>query len=263
VIILDPKGLFGGKRVRLCSDSARLRFPYYMLASNGFARLELDGVLIRATCFLGFAKPPSDEVIQTDFFEYESAGLCFIYEAEGARWVQWDCPSRLLPRHKTAEDRRSPQPTENKAFQKSSENLRNFPRVGAVVGAVVVAEEVKKKTPAVSKKKPAPLPTTQYGEFLRCSLTEGQHERLAGQLGDDLDGYIERYDSWVEEAPQAKAGGVRRQDRNPYLSIRRWYSDDQKNGGGTTRATRRPVHRGGDTLENPTDPAQYKTTIYG
>jgi uncharacterized protein YdaU (DUF1376 family) len=116
---------------------------------------------------------------------------------------------------------------------------------------------------SIKGKKPAPLPTTAYGEFSRCNLTEGQHERLAGQLGDDLGGYIERYDSWVEEAPQAKAGGVRRQDRNPYLSIRRWYSDDQKNGGGTTRATRRPVRRGGDTLQNPTDPAQYKTTIYG
>ena len=42
MLILKPDGLFAGDRIRHCSDAAQLHWPRIFLASNGFARIELN-----------------------------------------------------------------------------------------------------------------------------------------------------------------------------------------------------------------------------
>jgi hypothetical protein len=42
--IIDPEGLFGGDRLRRCSNAAQLHWRRLLLASDGFARLEINFV---------------------------------------------------------------------------------------------------------------------------------------------------------------------------------------------------------------------------
>lgn len=73
-----------------------------------------------------------------------------------------------------------------------------------------------------------PQPTIAFGEFGHVRLTEQRHAELEKALGAELPEYIERFDTWVEEAPNAKTSGVARRDRDPYLTIRNWFRRDQK-----------------------------------
>ena len=150
--IIDPNGLFTGSRLRQCSDKARLYWPYFFLASNGFGRLEIDYDALVVRLFLGFDEPPSEEEFTDMFVEYRGAFLIFLYEFKGAIWGQWAVPAKFLPRHKTTADRESPKPDqklydewaksytpENNRLQKLSEKLGKFPRS---VGVGVVGGEV-------------------------------------------------------------------------------------------------------------------------
>ena len=40
--IIDREGLFGGDRLRRCSNAAQLHWPRLFLAADGFARLEIQ-----------------------------------------------------------------------------------------------------------------------------------------------------------------------------------------------------------------------------
>jgi hypothetical protein len=44
--------------------------------------------------------------------EYQAAGLLFLYDCGGQLWGQWDTRPGLLPKYKTAKDKRSPTPPE-------------------------------------------------------------------------------------------------------------------------------------------------------
>lgn len=70
-----------------------------------------------------------------------------------------------------------------------------------------------------------------FGEFGWCRLTDKQQEKLFARLNGRLPGYIERFDNWVNEAPEAKAkDGIRRKDRHAYESIISWASRDSAKG---------------------------------
>lgn len=77
-----------------------------------------------------------------------------------------------------------------------------------------------------------PLPSLYltFGEFQRVRLLPGEHEKLLAHLNGNLDSYVQRFDRWVHESPEAKQGGVKRKDRNPYLSILNWFDRDSKEG---------------------------------
>lgn len=75
----------------------------------------------------------------------------------------------------------------------------------------------------------API-THALGEFGHVVLTDEQMHKLDSELGALLPGYIDRFDGWVHEAPNAKASGTRRKDRSAYLSIRAWYRRDKAEG---------------------------------
>src|SRR5205809_6033901 len=99
--IIDPDGLFGGDRLRRCSNAAQLHWPRLYLASDGFARLEVNYARIIGRCYATFNPIPSETEIQAWICEYVQNYLLFLYQANGQLWGQWDTPRERLPRYKT------------------------------------------------------------------------------------------------------------------------------------------------------------------
>lgn len=110
--IIDPDGLFNGKRLRSCSARARLLWPYLYLLSNRFGRIEFDfdAIAFKFASF-GDAAPTNSE-ISACFDEYERQHLILVYEADGQRWAQWDTRRTNLKKFKMAADKQSPPPPE-------------------------------------------------------------------------------------------------------------------------------------------------------
>ena len=148
--IIDPEGLFGGDRLRRCSNVAQLHWPRLFLASDGFARFEINYARIIGRAYPTFNPVPIEAELQTCLQEYADNSLLFLYEVGGQVWGQWDTRKELLPRYKTAADRRSPIPPEpaftewkrlyrerNKAFPKCFGNLSETFQHGVGVGVGV------------------------------------------------------------------------------------------------------------------------------
>ncbi len=110
--VIDPEGLFNGDRLRRCSNAAQLHWPRLFLASDGFARLEINYARIIGRAYPTFNPVPSETEVQAWLQEYAENYLLFLYEVDGQLWGQWDTRADLLPRYKTAQDRRSPIPPE-------------------------------------------------------------------------------------------------------------------------------------------------------
>jgi hypothetical protein len=110
--VIDPSGLFAGDRLRQCSDTAQLHWPRLFLASNGFARLELNFHKIIARAYTTFRSVPTESELSGHLKEYVENSLLFVYDGWGQLWGQWDTPTAFLPRFKTASDKRSPAPPE-------------------------------------------------------------------------------------------------------------------------------------------------------
>jgi hypothetical protein len=108
--MIDPDGLFYGDRLRRCSQTARLYWPYLFLASNGFGRLELNYSRICHRVFVDFEKPPTEDDFWGYVKEYRDAHLLFLYEHRGQIWGQWDAKPGFLPRWKTKKDKETPEP---------------------------------------------------------------------------------------------------------------------------------------------------------
>jgi hypothetical protein len=152
VAVIDPEGLFNGDRLRHCSNAAQLHWPRLFLASDGFARIEINYARIIGRAYPTFSPAPSETELQAWLQEYSKNHLLFLYETDRQLWGQWDTRQELLPRYKTASDRRSPIPPEqafaawklrrgdeNRAFTKCfgniSEGSRRFLHgVGVGVG---------------------------------------------------------------------------------------------------------------------------------
>ena len=157
MIIIDPDGLFNGDRLRNCSNTAQLHFPRLLLASNGFARLEINYPKIIGVAYSTFKPVPSEADLQSWIQEYVENYLLCPYEADGRLWGQWDAKPELLPRYKTSGDRRSPKPpepaftewkkryrTEIKAFPKCLGEISETFHGGAHVVVVAVVDAVEK-----------------------------------------------------------------------------------------------------------------------
>lgn len=111
-MLIFADGLLGGERLALCSDEAQLHFPRIAALANGFGRFELNLRTIREMAYKGFTTPPGKESIAAWLKEYASRHLLFVYRTEsGVPWGQWrGVTSNMLPRFKTAADKRSPEP---------------------------------------------------------------------------------------------------------------------------------------------------------
>lgn len=108
--VIDGEGLFAGKRLRRCSDKARLYWPYLFCSSNGFGRFEIDYPKLIAHCFLNFKQPPTQEDLMVVIEEYRLTDLLFTWTYRDELWGQWDTKDKFLKRHKSASDRESPEP---------------------------------------------------------------------------------------------------------------------------------------------------------
>lgn len=126
-MIIDADGLFSGSRVRQCSNQGQLHLPRFLLASNGWGRLELDYHRLVARAYASFRPVPSEAEVFALVREYVDSHLLFLYESGGQLWGAWDTRTALLPRYKTASDKRSPAPPEP-----AYSNWRNAYRTGAV-----------------------------------------------------------------------------------------------------------------------------------
>jgi hypothetical protein len=137
--IIDPSGLFNGDRLRRCSNAAQLHFPRLFLASDGFGRLEINYARIVGKAYPTFNPIPTETELQAYIEEYVHNSLLFVYEVTGQLWGQWDTRSELLPRYKTAADRRSPFPPEpdfTQWKQSYREHRSGFPKsFGKVSGS--------------------------------------------------------------------------------------------------------------------------------
>ena len=110
--IIDADGLFNGKRLRRCSNLARLYWPYLFLGSNGFGRFEVNYTRIVGRCFATFRPLPTEAELEGYIREYCGNNLLFVWNHESQLWAQWDAKPGSLPRYKTAADRRTPSPPE-------------------------------------------------------------------------------------------------------------------------------------------------------
>jgi hypothetical protein len=181
--IIDPEGLFNGDRLRRCSNVAQLHWPRLFLASDGFARLEINYARIIGRAYTSFDLVPPEGELQACLQEYARNSLLFVYEVAGQLWGQWDTRKELLPRYKTAADRRSPIPPEpaftewkrhyreeNKAFPKCFGNLsESFLHgvgvgVGVGVGKTICASPIgDSRVGALSSIDDPPFETTEHG----------------------------------------------------------------------------------------------------
>lgn len=92
------------------------------------------------------------------------------------------------------------------------------------------------------EKRGGEAPLKIFGEFQRVRLTADQHAKLIAKLNGNLETYIARFDLWVNEAPKAKASGVKREDRHAYESILNWFDRDLKEGKIKSPAKWEPKH---------------------
>ena len=115
---------------------------------------------------------------------------------------------------------KSEQSPENTAVEQNKKKNKN------------IEEEQKRGNGDASASLPQPIspPYLSLGEFGCAKMTEEQEIKLRAKLNGRLDEYIDRFDRWVHEAPEAKHAGVRRKDRHSYESILAWHDRDVKEG---------------------------------
>lgn len=108
--IIDPKGLFLGDRLGMCSDLAQLHWTRLYSAANNYARFELNYRKVVSAAYSSFKTPPTEAQFWGWIREYRECFLLFVYEVNEVLWGQWQTNERYLLGHKNAEDRRSPAP---------------------------------------------------------------------------------------------------------------------------------------------------------
>ncbi len=216
--IIDGDGLANGKRLRKCSDRARLLWPYLFCYSNGFGRFEADYEVIRARVFLGFEHQPTNEELMGVLREYCDAGLLFTYVHEGEIWGQWDTKDKYLKRHKTASDHESPKPpepafsewkktiNENKALPKSSEILcANVRGIGVGVGVGKGGgAEIRAEIPPI-KSKPAAVVEMPIAPTGDQDLYEWFCSKFVGPLEEDLWQDFHKFINGADRAAKLRA----------------------------------------------------------
>jgi hypothetical protein len=107
---IDPEGMFGGDRMALLSDSAKMAWPWFWCASNTVGRVELNYREFTTGAFRQFRKHPTEKQFWEWVEEFHEAFLLFVYQANGQAWGQWDVTERYLPKYKVKADERTPAP---------------------------------------------------------------------------------------------------------------------------------------------------------
>jgi hypothetical protein len=107
---IDPDGLFNGDRMAKLSLMARLYWPYFFAAANGYGRLEINYLRLTAKIFSRFPSVPTEPEVMGWIKEYADYYLLFLYRANGVLWGQFDTPEKYLPKYKDRASAASPSP---------------------------------------------------------------------------------------------------------------------------------------------------------
>jgi hypothetical protein len=89
---IDPDGLFNGDRMAKLTLMARLYWPYFFSAANGYGRLEINYLRLTAKMFSRFPSVPTKPEVMGWIEEYAENYLLFLYRANGVLWGQFDTP---------------------------------------------------------------------------------------------------------------------------------------------------------------------------
>lgn len=76
----------------------------------------------------------------------------------------------------------------------------------------------------------APPSVLSLGQFGHAVMTPAERASLTEKLNGSAEDFIEQFDCWVHEAPDAKKDGIRRRDRRAYPSILSWFNRAVKEG---------------------------------
>jgi hypothetical protein len=231
--IIDPEGLFGGDRLRRCSNAAQLHWPRLFLASDGFARLEINYARIIGRAYPTFNPIPPEAELQKWLQEYANNSLLFLYQVSGQLWGQWDTRKELLPRYKTAADRRSPTPPEpaftewqrryreeNKVFPKCfgdlSENLQHGVGVGVGGGKTICASGDARLDGIPSIDNP-PFETTEPDA--RFPVDSAQRTKTTRELTTEQETWFCQWwaEYWLHKAKKAARQAFRKHVRTATL----------------------------------------------
>ncbi len=111
-ILFDTTGMFKGKRLRALDAHTRYLYPYLMMLTDLYGRIELDEDAICEE-FLSFKDETlTPSKMKQAFDSLEANQLCFIYEARRSRWAQLDTPLDMRREYPSGDDNRSPAPPE-------------------------------------------------------------------------------------------------------------------------------------------------------
>jgi hypothetical protein len=105
---IDPDGMFGGDRMAMLSDSAKMAWPWFWCAGNTLGRVELNYREFTKTVFRQFKKPPAEQQFWDWVSEFHESYLMFVYQVSGKVWGQWFVSEKYLPTYKTVNDKRTP-----------------------------------------------------------------------------------------------------------------------------------------------------------
>lgn len=107
---IDPEGMFGGDRMAMLSDSAKMAWSWFWCAGNTVGRVELNYREFTKTVFRQFKKPPTEQQFWDWVAEFHEAYLMFAYEVNGQVWGQWYVTEKYLPTYKAVNDKKTPAP---------------------------------------------------------------------------------------------------------------------------------------------------------
>lgn len=161
--IIDPEGLFGGDRIGRLTDRAKLMWPYFFVAANGYARLEVEYRKLMKGPLRPLSSPPSEADVAGFFREYHNNYLAFLYLVSSPTgdqvWAQFWAKEGTLKRYKSAEDEASPPPPKDE-FSKWMDEYRSAKTSNSMVDLIGI-QAVKVAAPA-KRKSSARVPIAQW-----------------------------------------------------------------------------------------------------
>lgn len=138
----------------------------------------------------------------------------------------------------------------------STERVKRFRKRSSSVSATLHEtgpEQIQNRTDTDTEQTPPIVPQKtsepklRLGEYGHVFLSENEYAKLNAKMNGKLVFYIERFDNFVQEAPEASSSGVKRKNRNAYFTIDNWFRMDSE---------RKPNERGKTKTERTAEAAQ-------
>lgn len=233
---------------KLTAD-AQDQFLRWILLADDWGCFNADVDVIKGACY---AKRPkiTAKIIETLRSEFYETGFLFCWLQHGIIWGSWTWWETgefagIISYNEGGERNRNRRRTPEPPAELLSEYLsvhslvvshldatgRSMTQADAI-GAVPRSLFPSPSSPNSPFGRVSPQERKTYGKFGHVRLTDAEHADLKAELNGHHADYIDQFDGWVAEAPDAKAGrgGVRRRDRNALATMRNWFRRDLKQG---------------------------------